>query len=289
MFCYQCEQTAKGEGCTVRGVCGKDSETAALQDVLIHLSKGISQYAHRAAQLGSADPAIDIFVVKALFTTVTNVNFDPQTLDELIRRGAALKDRAAKMYEDACKKGGKEPETLAGPAGWQPADTTEGLIGQGEEITLEKRLDASGKDIAGLQELITYGLKGMAAYADHARILGVEDKEAYAFFHEALSFLADDPQDVNALVAMALRVGEVNLKVMGLLDEANTGAYGHPEPTSVRVTPLRGKCILVSGHDLKDLDKLLQQTEGKGINVYTHGEMLPCLAYPGLKKYSHLV
>ncbi|MEA2063209.1 MAG: hydroxylamine reductase [Gemmatimonadota bacterium] len=290
MFCYQCEQTARGEGCTAHGVCGKDPETAALQDLLIYTAKGIAQYAHRARKLGAGgDRELDVFVIEALFTTVTNVNFDPQTVAELVRRGAGLKDRAAGIYEEACRKAGQEPESLEGPATWQPESSMDGLIRQGEEITIEKRLDALGKDVAGLQELITYGLKGMASYADHAQILGVENREAYDFFHEALSFLAEDPADVDELVKMTLRTGEVNLKVMGLLDEANTGAYGHPEPTSVRVTPLKGKCILVSGHDLKDLDELLRQTEGKGINVYTHGEMLPCLAYPGLKKYKHLV
>jgi len=143
--------------------------------------------------------------------------------------------------------------------------------------------------VAGLQELVTYGLKGMAAYVDHAHILGVEDDGVYAFVHEAMDFLAGNPSDVDALVGMALRVGEVNLKAMEMLDAANTGTYGHPEPTEVRVTPVKGNCIVVSGHDLKDLKMLLEQTEGKGINVYTHGEMLPCLAYPELKKHKHLV
>ncbi|HUU91877.1 MAG TPA: hydroxylamine reductase, partial [Phycisphaerae bacterium] len=146
-----------------------------------------------------------------------------------------------------------------------------------------------GDDIVGLQELITYGLKGAAAYADHARILGVADDEVFAAFNEILDALAENPDDVSELTAMALKVGELNLKVMALLDKANTGAYGHPEPTQVRVTPVAGKCILVSGHDLKDLKMLLEQTEGSGLNVYTHGEMLPCLAYPGLKKHKHLV
>jgi len=164
------------------------------------------------------------------------------------------------------------------------------MLAEAQSISIARRLEAMGPDVAGLQELILYGLKGMAAYADHAAILGVEDDEAYSFFHEALDFLTSrQAEDVDALVAMALKVGEVNLKVMGMLDQANTSTYGHPEPTSVRVTPVKGKAILVSGHDLRDLSLLLEQTEGKGINVYTHGEMLPCLAYPGLKKYKHLV
>jgi hydroxylamine reductase len=164
------------------------------------------------------------------------------------------------------------------------------MLAQAESHTIGNRLQAYGEDVGGLQELILYGLKGTAAYADHAKILGVEDDDVYAFFHEALDFLNSNLcGDVDALVAMALKVGEVNLKVMGMLDEGNTKTYGHPEPTTVRVTPVKGKCIVVSGHDLKDLALLLEQTKDKGINVYTHGEMLPCCAYPELKKYDHLV
>jgi len=289
MFCYQCEQTAKGTGCRMAGVCGKDADTASLQDLLVHAAKGIAQYAHRAAALGARDREIDVFVVEALFTTITNVNFDPERLAGLIRRAATMKDRAERLYQNACREAGREAEPVTGPAEWAPAGDTAGLIDQGREVTIAKRAEQFGADVSGLQELNTYGLKGTAAYADHAHILGVKDDAAYAFFHEALNFLADDPDDVDALVAMALKVGEVNLKAMEMLDTANTGTYGHPEPTEVRVTPVAGKCILVSGHDLKDLAELLAQTEGKGINVYTHGEMLPTLAYPELKKYSHLV
>ena len=156
-------------------------------------------------------------------------------------------------------------------------------------MNFAKRIDNLGADVTGLQELLLYGLKGTAAYADHAAILGQEDEGVYAFFHEALDYLTRKPVDANELLGIVLRCGEVNLKVMGMLDAGNTGAYGHPEPTKVRVSPVKGKCIVVSGHDLKDLEELLKQTQGKGINVYTHGEMLPCNAYPGLKKYKHLV
>ncbi|HOI53651.1 MAG TPA: hydroxylamine reductase [Phycisphaerae bacterium] len=289
MFCYQCEQTAKGTGCTAHGVCGKDPETAALQDLLIHTAEGISQYAHRARRLGAVHRSADHFVVEALFATVTNVDFDPARLAETIRRGAVVRDEVRRAYQEACRKAGKQPEPLASDAAIQPANDLDKLIRQGEAVTIQKRIDALGQDVAGLQELITYGLKGMAAYVDHAHILGTEDDAVYAFIHEAMDFLAGNPDDVNALVGMALRVGEVNLRAMELLDTANTGTYGHPEPTQVRVTPLEGKSIVVSGHDLKDLKMLLEQTEGKGINVYTHGEMLPCLAYPELKKHKHLV
>ena len=289
MFCYQCEQTAKGTGCTVKGVCGKDPETAALQDLLVHSAKGLSMYAHRARQLGVSDSEINVFTLEALFTTVTNVNFDPARLKELIDRADTLTDKACRLYLDACEKAGQEPEFKDRPQSCRPAADLTGLVAQGEAISIDKRQAALGEDIAGLQELLTYGLKGMAAYADHAHILGQEDESIYAFTHEALDYLSKSEQLVDELVALNLKCGEVNLKAMELLDTANTGTYGHPEPIAVRIEPLKGKAILVSGHDLKDLHQLLEQTEGKGINVYTHGEMLPCHGYPGLKKYSHLV
>ncbi|MFA6133593.1 MAG: hydroxylamine reductase [Phycisphaerae bacterium] len=289
MFCYQCEQTAKGTGCTVMGVCGKDATTAALLDLLVHAAEGISQYAHRARQLGARDVAIDRFVTEALFTTVTNVNFDPSRIAGMIARAAAMRDKARALYESACRKSGQKGVALSGPATFQPAADIDGLAAQGREITILKRLQGLGPDITGLQELVMYGLKGTAAYADHAWILGKEDDGVYAFFHEALDFLTRSDASVDELFAMAMRCGEVNLTVMGLLDAANTGAYGHPVPTKVRVTPVAGKAIVVSGHDLKDLEELLKQTAGKGINIYTHGEMLPAHGYPRLKKYSHLV
>ncbi len=289
MFCFQCEQTAQSTGCTNHGVCGKDPETAALQDLLVHVAKGISQHAHCARQKGVKDAEADKFVVEALFTTVTNVNFDPATIAAMIKRGVDIRNRLQHVCAQACAAAGNSPKPVQGPASLTIATDQEGMVRQGVSITLENRLQAFGKDVAGLQELILYGLKGMAAYMDHARILGVEDDDIYAFTHETLDVLARSVDDVDALVGQALKVGEKNLRVMEMLDAANTGAYGHPEPTQVRVTPVKGNCILVSGHDLKDLDELLKQTEGKGINIYTHGEMLPCLAYPGLKKYKHLV
>ncbi len=289
MFCYQCEQTAKGTGCTAHGVCGKDPDTAALQDLLIHAVKGVSQYAHRARGLGATDREVDVFTVKALFVTLTNVNFDAPAVASYVRTAAQIRDRARTLYEDAARRAGQTPAVLTGPAEFAPAGDFSGLIDQGEAASITRRLDAVGADVTGLQELIVYGLKGAAAYADHAQILGVEDEQAYGEFHRILAWLADVPTDVGELTATALAVGTLNLRIMELLDKANTDAYGHPEPTSARVTPVAGKCIVVSGHDLKDLEALLQQTEGKGIHVYTHGEMLPALAYPGLKKYKHLV
>jgi hydroxylamine reductase len=288
MFCYQCEQTAKGTGCTVAGVCGKDATTSALQDLLVHAIKGVSMWAARARKLRAIDPQVDRFVVEALFTTVTNVNFDPDRLTAWIEKAAAMVGQARSLYETACKKAGVAPESLSGPALFGAPKSQDEMVSQALIEGISARQTSQGPDVTGLQELITYGLKGMAAYADHALVLGKSDDSLLAFFHEALDFLTQShtPEE---LTAMALKVGEVNLKVMALLDEANTGAYGHPVPTKVRVTPVQGKAILVSGHDLKDLHMLLEQCADKGINVYTHGEMLPCHGYPELKKYPHLV
>jgi len=289
MFCYQCEQTSKGTGCTVAGVCGKDAVTATLQDLLLYATKGITMYAHRARELGARDREVDVFCLEALFSTVTNVDFDPARLQALLVRAGQMRDRAKSLYEQACHRVAQTPAEFGGPAGWQPASDLEGLVRQGEEVSIVKNREQFGEDIAGLQALLLYGLKGAAAYADHAQILGVEDDAVYAGFHEGLDFLTRENPTVEALVGMCLKTGELNLKAMELLDTANTGTFGHPVPTSVRVTPVKGKAILVSGHDLKDLEELLKQTEGKGINVYTHGEMLPAHGYPKLKAYKHLV
>lgn len=289
MFCYQCEQTAKGSGCTVHGVCGKSPETATLQDLLIHAMKGLSMHAHRARKLGATDREVNVFTIQALFSTLTNVNFDPDDFRALLGKAAKMRDKAKRLYEDACKKNGQKPETLSGPAAWTPAAGMDGLLRQGGEVGVASRRDALGDDVAGLQELIIYGIKGVSAYADHAQILGKEDDAVYAFIHETLDYLATKPKDIDRLLAAALKCGEINLRAMELLDAANTGKYGHPVPTRVRVTPVKGKAIAVSGHDLLDLEEILKQTEGKGINVYTHGEMLPCHGYPGLKKHRHLV
>ena len=289
MFCYQCEQTAKGQGCTVKGVCGKEASTAELQDLIVYTLKGLGAYYHRARKLGVKDKEIDLVIVEGLFTTVTNVNFDDDRLMLVFRKIASLKDKAKELYEKAAKDAAKAPEVLAGTAGFVPAASKEELLKQAEDISIAKRKEKLGDDITGLQELLTYGLKGTAAYADHAYVLGKEDDEVYAYFADALSFLAKENPSVDELLGYNLKCGEINLKVMGLLDAANTGTYGNPVPTQVRITPVKGKAIVVSGHDLKDLEKLLKQTEGKGINIYTHGEMLPCHAYPELKKYKHLV
>lgn len=290
MFCYQCEQTAKGTGCTAFGACGKDPETAALQDLLVYALKDISRYAHRARELGRTDKQVSIFTVKALFSSLTNVNFDPRRFQKLIEEAVQVKENAKAAYEQACKAAGKQPEQFeCETQWWHGIDDLNGLVNKGESVSIQNRINGLGEDVTGLQELITYGLKGLAAYADHAQILGKEDDSIYAFIHKTLDYLTQKPTSADELVQAALKCGEVNLKTMELLDAASTGAWGHPEPTQVRITPVKGKCVVVSGHDLKDLEELLKQTEGKGVNVYTHGEMLPCNAYPGLKKYRHLV
>jgi len=287
MFCYQCEQTARGTACTVRGVCGKDPQLAALQDLLVHGLKCVSACAHAAGKLGARDEAVDAFVPQALFATLTNVNFDPHSFRSLLARTAQMRDRAKALLAEA--SGGTISGELAWAGQWQPAEDLDALARQGEEVGIEKRAARCGQEAAGLQELIVYGLKGAAAYAYHARLLGKEDEGLYAQFHELLDYVASEPTDAAELLGKALETGALNLRAMELLDGANTEAYGHPEPTAVRIEPVKGKAIVVSGHDLKDLAELLEQTAGTGINVYTHGEMLPAHAYPALKKHSHLV
>ncbi len=288
MYCNQCEQTAGGTACTKMGVCGKNDRTAALQDLLLYAAQGVSSYAHRARQHGAVDREVDVFVIEALFTTVTNVSFDEMRVAEAIRRAAQMRDRARALYEHAAGNGAAS-EPLEGPAAWQPAGSLEDLVEQGHTVTIESWLRQYGDDAASMRELIVYGLKGAAAYADHAHILGLDDDSIYATFHEALDMLTSPGVPADELLGWCMKTGELNLRVMELLDRANTDAYGHPTPTRVRVTPVAGKSIVVSGHDLKDLEEILKQTEGKGINVYTHGEMLPAHGYPGLKKYAHLV
>jgi len=289
MFCYQCEQTAHCTGCTVVGVCGKKPDVAALQDLLIFTVKGLGRCLTRLRKMGVVDRKSNIFIIKALFTTVTNVNFDADRLEQLLHEVKEIGGRIEGLYDKAATEAGAEPESRCCCEGSCLAGTRAGLLEQAAGISIDKRTAELGEDVVGLQELITYGLKGAAAYADHAITLGVVDEKLFDEFNETLNYLAENPTDIGELTAKALHVGEINMKAMENLDKANTDAYGHPEPTAVRITPVAGKCILVSGHDLKDLDALLQQTEGKGINVYTHGEMLPCNAYPGLKKYPHLV
>ncbi len=288
MFCYQCEQTSKGEGCQTLGVCGKDETTATLQDLLISAIKGISMYAYRAGRLGAADAEIDAFTIQSIFATLTNVNFDPARLVELIHQAAIQRDNARDMYERASFAAGEVPVELGGYASWQPAATLEGLLLQGQQNLLPVRFLSEGKEIANLQELVMYGIKGVAAYAAHALALGAGNPGTFAKIHEILDFLTHPDPTAEQLLGQALAVGELNFHVMEMLDKAHTETFGHPTPTKVRLGAKKGKAILVSGHDLHDLYALLVQTEGTGIQVYTHGEMLPGHGYPKLKAFSHL-
>ncbi len=276
MFCYQCEQTAKG-GCTRVGVCGKTDSTASLQDLLLYLTKGLAQVAVAARAQSVEDPEVNRFTAEAVFSTLTNVNFDDARFVTLINRCAALRDGLkAKISGD-----------FDGPAVLVPALDIPGMVAQGKEHGVENDPEPD-PDIKSLKQTLTYGLKGVCAYVDHAAILGREDNELYAKIQELLAATLADGLALEQAVEAGLECGRVNIRAMELLDDANTSAYGHPEPTEVKLGATAGKAILVSGHDLKDLETLLRQTEGKGINVYTHGEMLPCHGYPELKKYPHL-
>jgi len=293
VFCYQCEQTDRSGavvGCAgPLGNCGKDEVTADLQDLLIHAVKGIAQYAVQARALGAADDEAAEFILYAVFTTLTNVNFNPTRFNALLKEAADVRDRVKARYEEAARARGLQPVTPAGPAAWQPASDMDGLLKQASGVGVRAGIDTAGPDVVGLRSLHLYVLKGICAYAHHAAALGHRSAEVFSGVEEALAYLAGEPTDVAELLERALDLGRLNHKVIELLDAANTGTYGAQQPTAVRVTPVAGKAILVSGHDLRDLAALLEQTEGTGINVYTHGEMLPAHAYPRLKAHGHLV
>ncbi len=282
MFCYQCEQTAKGEGCTKIGVCGKQPDVAALQDLLIYALRGLSQIAVEGRKVGVSDRAVNIFTCEATFSTLTNVDFDPDRFVKLIQRTVELRED----LKGKVKSAGGKVDFSESPAVFKPESTLEGLVRQGEGVGIHSD-STIDKDIHALQWTLTFGLKGVCSYADHAKILGQEDDLVYAFVHEGLAAPLNQALTLNDWVGLVLKCGEINLRAMELLDAANTGTYGHPVPTSVPLGAKKGKAILVSGHDLKDLEEVLKQSAGQGIYVYTHGEMLPTHGYPGLKKYPH--
>nr|MCU0562925.1 hydroxylamine reductase [Desulfobacterales bacterium] len=282
MFCYQCEQTSKGEGCTKIGVCGKTAEVAALQDLLIYGLKGLSLVAVEARKRKVDLKEVDQFTLEATFSTLTNVDFDPARFVELIARCAKLRDG----LKQKVKAAGGPADFGHDAAAFVPAGSAEALVEMADRAGV--KAPAADADAQALRELLTYGLKGVAAYADHARILGRTDDAVYAFVHEAFAAMLNPTMAVGDYLGLVLKCGEMNLKAMELLDAGNTGTYGHPVPTKVPLGHKQGKAILVSGHDLKDLEEILKQSAGKGINVYTHGEMLPCHGYPELKqKYPH--
>ena len=282
MFCFQCQETSKNQGCTVRGVCGKTADVANLQDLLIWLLKGISFYGVRARELGISDPETDLFVAQSLFATITNANFDAERLVALVRKALELRDSLRSQIMEAS-------ESLPDVETWVPEkEDLDELVQKGSTVGIMSDPDLD-EDIRSLRELLTYGLKGLAAYVDHAYVLEHHNDTLLAFLQEGLLATTDEDASAGDLVGLVLKCGEMGIQAMALLDQANTSTYGDPEPTQVNIGVREGSAILISGHDLRDLDELLQQTEGKGVNIYTHGEMLPANAYPAFKKYPHFV
>ncbi len=283
MFCFQCQETSKNLGCTIRGVCGKDAQVAALQDLLIWLLKGLSFCGVRGRAAGIQDPEADCFVAEALFTTITNANFDPQRFVKMVKRAVALRDGLkARLGREVA---GPVPEM----ASWTPkTGDLEELAAQGGRVGImsDPKLDP---DVRSLRELLVIGLKGLAAYTHHAYVLGYRNDALLHSLQEALLATTNDKLSANELVGVVLQCGQMGVQAMALLDQANTATYGHPEPTQVNLGVKPGPAILISGHDLRDLHELLLQTQGKGVNVYTHGEMLPANAYPAFKEFPHLV
>ncbi len=281
MFCYQCEQTSKGEGCTTFGVCGKSPEVATLQDLLIYTLRGVSQIALEGRRVGVKDEKTDVFISEAAFATLTNVNFNPESIIKYLNKTIELRESLRKKAKAA---GGKTD--LPGAANLVLEKTKEGLVQQGKQFGIQSD-SPQNPDLRGLHWLLTYGIKGVSAYAYHAYRLGKKDDKVFEFIERGLAAILDPSLGVNDFVGLALKCGEINIRAMELLDAGNTEAYGHPVPTKVPLGAKKGKAILVSGHDLKDLEAILKQTEGKGVTVYTHGEMLPAHGYPKLKKFSH--
>ncbi|MDQ1257188.1 MAG: hydroxylamine reductase, partial [Candidatus Hydrogenedentes bacterium] len=283
MFCYHCEQTAKGEGCAVRGVCGKSPEVSDLQDLLTFALRGLAQVALAGRAVGVNDDAVNALASEALFSTLTNVNFDDAAVVSYIRQVAAARDALKKRVAAA----GGAADFGAGPVAFVPSDNDGVLLGQAAGVGLMADPNVN-PDIRSLQHILLFGVRGVAAYGFHARLLGQTDDAVDAFIAKALAAPVEGEKDLNTWLSLVLECGAANLRAMELLDAGHTETYGHPVPTGVSLGAKKGKAILVSGHDLMDLKALLEQTQGKGINIYTHGEMLPANAYPELKKYPHL-
>ncbi len=281
MFCYQCQEASKNSGCTVKGVCGKEDHLANLQDLLIYVVKGISFYALQARQQGIGLEKINRFTSDALFMTITNVNFDQARFIEQIKAGLVLREELKNGIGEA---GGIEGYIPDASTWW--GDTEAEFMGKAEQVGV---LATGNEDIRSLRELLTYGIKGIAAYAEHACNLGYEDDNLYQFMHRGLAATLDDSLSADDLVGLVLECGKHGVDVMALLDKANTLSYGDPEISRVNIGVRNNPGILISGHDLRDMEELLQQTEGTGIDVYTHSEMLPANYYPAFKKYKHFV
>lgn len=290
MYCVQCEQTMRtpvGNGCAyAQGMCGKTAETSDLQDLLVAVLESLSAWAVAARESGIIDHDTDSFAPRAFFSTLTNVNFDSERIIGYAQEAIVMRDSLMKR----CLA--KKPAlVLNHPLANLQLKGTDiaSLVKQADEFALNKDKQAIGDDIHGLRMLCLYGLKGAAAYMEHAHVLGKYSDEIYGQYHEIMAWLGTDPSDMGELLNQSMAIGMMNFKIMEMLDAGETEAYGHPTPSSVNVRPVAGKAILISGHDLKDLHMLLQQTEGTGVNIYTHGEMLPAHGYPELKKYKHLV
>jgi len=283
MFCYQCEQTAKGEGCKIQGVCGKKPEVADLQDLLLYSLMGLSRVALEALRAGIDCREYGVFTAKAAFSTLTNVDFDPRRFEDLIRRSAALRETLKERINKIRKQ---DLQWNEGPATFEPAVTREELLSQAASVGLFS-YPADNPDILSLKHTVLFGIKGVAAYADHAQILGQEDDDVYHFIFKGLAAIQQTGLNLDDWVKLTLDCGKAAYRAMELLDAGNTQTYGHPIPTKVPLGHKKGKAILVSGHDLKDLEELLKQTRGKRIFVYTHGEMLSLHGYPKLKAYDH--
>ena len=289
MFCVQCEQTVRtpaGNGCAyAQGMCGKTAETSDLQDLLVAVLEGLSAWALTARGYGIIDEEIDSFAPRAFFSTLTNVNFDSDRIVGYAREAILYRESLAVR----CRL--MDPEiTVSHPLAALElvSDNLSELQQQAQQFALNGDKAQIGDDIHGLRMLCLYGLKGAAAYMEHAHVLGESDTAIYAEYHRLMAWLGTQPADMGELLDNAMAIGKMNFGVMAILDKGETDAYGHPQPTAVNVRPLAGKAILISGHDLKDLQMLLEQTAGTGINVYTHGEMLPAHGYPELKKFPHL-
>ncbi|WP_421224893.1 hydroxylamine reductase [Aeromonas jandaei] len=289
MFCVQCEQTIRtpaGNGCAyAQGMCGKTAETSDLQDVLIYTLQGLSAWALAARKHGIIDREIDAFVPKAFFATLTNVNFDSARIVTYVNQAIAYRQQLA----DRLTAMAVQVNDLPPSAHFEPGAELLEQLAHAAPAAPNRGKSEVNEDIMGLRLLCLYGLKGAAAYMEHARVLDQQSDEVAAEFHRIMSWLSTDPSEMGRLFNCAMEIGQLNFKIMEMLDLGETSAFGHPEPTRVRVTPIPGKCILVSGHDMMDLKLILEQTKGTGINVYTHGEMLPALAYPLFKQYPHLV
>lgn len=280
MFCFQCQETAKGTGCTVRGVCGKAEDVARFQDLLIYMLKGISIYSTEARKYDIVDEEVDKYVMESLFSTITNVNFDRDIFVEKIKEGLALRDRIRQKLVEA----GADIKDDAHDAALWSGETEKDMEQKSHEVGI---LVAENEDIRSLQQLLILGLKGMAAYAYHAYVLGYRDDNIFAFMEKALASTLDESLTADQLIGLVMECGKYGVDVMAFLDKANTSTYGNPEITTVDIGVRANPGILISGHDFKDLEQLLIQTEGTGVDVYTHGEMLPAHYYPAFKKYSH--